>query len=953
MNHYENYKMYNLTEEYIKISYHIQKFQSHIEMCHNNFIIKLITKNNHLKVLNECVKQLNLTYNTAITTNGEQPYILKNISNDKNINLKSTSTFLQLYDVMIDKRNNINYPYDKITNIITTKIAQSIGFPSISVALSMIINTNYKYFFNDTTNKLLSFYDSIFVPLGYSAKLNKQYDQILVESINTENFMLLHNCANIHIQHNDITITLSGYFIFDSLNIVMRTAEISNTELFNKKKEIEEILFLNTSVNCEFAKSYLRNTSICDIIVLSPSEYVNKLIENYNLYEKLIGLNLCDIMTEFIKEGMPPKKCLVNMFNIIKLLLLGHDMRSINIAEFLFTIIEEKKINTEILSPSEIIYKNLNYFLQLKLKKSSQNINVEIKKLGSLSDDTLAKQIVISRNMPIEVKKLAMEKAEEMKNSGSEHYKQGVYVKTLLNYPWPTNFNNNSDDDINIESHKIFPNVNNHNRVEFLNNIARNLDQKVCGHTECKNKIKELVGKWTINSFGDGSVLGLCGPPGVGKTMIAKSLSEVLGFPFVQINLSGQNDGELLYGHGYSYSSAQPGMIVKKMVEAGSPRCIMYFDELDKTCPRNGSNEITNILIHVTDPLTNSEFQDRFFQGINFPLNKVLFIFSYNDASNIDKILLDRIEQIKVGAFKLVDKKEIINKFIIKEMCDMICLDKNMVSFSDEVMEFIIDNYTNESGIRTLKRRFEKIFLKLNIDKIYGTLENMGDDNIINITKDYVKKCLGNYDDNVVRIHDNNMIGVINGMYATSEGNGGILPIQVYENYASENNNFTLKMTGSQKKVMRESVSCALTTAMNYVRIDIKNSYVSRNLYGFHVHVPETAVTKTGPSGGVAFTVAFISRILNRKIKNNISITGEIDLVGNVMKIGGLEYKLNGAKKAGVLVALVPYDNKKDIDKIIKDYPDLFINFEVKYAKTLKDVLQEVIIGYDESEMLM
>jgi ATP-dependent Lon protease len=950
-NKYENYKMNNLTEDYIKISSYIQKFQMHIEMCYNNSIIKLSSKNNYLKQLNDCVKQLNLTYNASIIINDKPSNMLKKILNDKNINLNSTHSFLQLYDTMTGLHNNINDPYDKVIIMINQKIAQTVGFPDINIALSMIINKNYKYFFSEQANKLLSFYNSIFVILGYSVgnklvdtTIEQNAEKIIVEVTDTDKFVILHNCANIHIKYNNTIITLSGYFMFDNLNVIIRTAELSNVDIFNKKKKIDELVFLNKTINTEFSKSYLRNSSICDIIALTPQEYIDKMIVDYCLYNKLIGANLTDVMTEFIKDGIPPKKCLINMFNTIKLLLLGHNSCGLNIAEFLFTIVEEKKVSSEILSPSDIIYKNLNYFLQAKLKKASSNINIEINKLATLSDETLGKQIVLSKNMPTDIKKLSMEKIEEMKNSGSEHYKQLLYVKTLLNYPWLP---------IDNDDNKIFPNVNETNRKDFLNTIMVNLDSKICGHKECKNKIKELVGKWTINSFGDGSVLGICGPPGVGKTMIAKTIGDVLGFPFVQINLGGQNDAELLIGHGYSYSSAQPGLVVKKMIEAGSPRCIMYFDELDKTCSKNDKNEITNILIHLTDPITNSEFQDRFFQGINFPLNKVLFIFSYNDVSSIDKILLDRIEQIKVNAFKVSDKKEIVHKFIIKAMCDMICLDENLVVIHDDVIEFIINNYTNEAGVRSLKRKFEKIFLKLNIDRIYDTFKFIDNNGLFVITKEYVESCLGNYNMDFIKVPENNMVGVINGMYATDSGNGGILPIQIYENCTSENNVFTLKMTGSQKKVMRESVSCALTVAMNYIRSDIRSAYTSRNLYGFHVHVPETAVTKSGPSGGTAFSVAFVSRILCRKIKNDIAITGEIDLVGNVMKIGGLEYKLLGAKKAGVTVALVPYENKDDVDKIKKDYPDLFVGFEVKLIKTLREALEHSILGFDDSELVI
>ncbi len=943
---YKNYKINNLMEDYSVMFEYIQKSQFHIENCYSNSIINFVAKNNYLKQLNECVKHLNLTYNSLILTidNTSENDIIENdfkiFLNNKNF--QSTHTFLQIYNTIKKKHDKINFPYYDLIQTLTQKIGQTIGFSSIHIALSMLINSNYKYFFDEHTNKMLLFYNSVFTPLSFiKTKSQSNTESITVEQIELDTFVLLHNCAKINIRYDDIIISLSGYFVFDSLNIVMRTSELCNKYLFDKKTEINEIIKNKDSINSDFAKSYIRHAPLCDIIVMTPQKFVDKILVDYNLYNKLFFFNLNEIMKEFIKEGTTPKKCLLNMFNIIKLLLLGNNNDGVNIAEVLFSITEEKKNVVGLLSMSEIIYKNLNHFLQIKLKKTTRNINIDINKLKNLDDDLIEKQIVISPNMPDYVKKLAMEKSEEMKHSGSDHSKQLLYVKTLLNYPWISN---------TIEP--IFPNVNEKNCKLFLNNIMEGLEKKVCGHIECKNKIKEIVGKWIINPTGSGSVIGLSGPPGVGKTLIAKAIGDVLGLPFVQINLGGQNDGELLYGHGYSYSSAQPGLIVKKMIDAGKARCIMYFDELDKTNSRNGSNEISNILIHLTDPMTNSEFQDRFFQGINFPLNKVLFIFSYNDPANIDKILLDRIEQINISAFKLLDKKQIVHKFVIEEMCNMICLDHKSVTINDDVIEFIIETYTNEAGIRQLKRKFEKIFLKLNIDKIYKTNIFSENSNNIIITKDYVKLCLGNKVIDVQHINNNDMVGVINGLFATTNGYGGILPIQVYENFTNENNGFIIKMTGSQKKVMRESVTCALSVALNYVRPDIRNSYMNNNKFGFHLHAPDGATPKDGPSAGAAFSVAFVSRLLGKKIKRDVAVTGEIDLIGNVTKIGGLEYKLFGAKKAGIKLVLVSKENEDDIKKIMTDYIDLLIDFDIKLVENLFDVLKYMIVDFDYNDVI-
>lgn len=473
---------------------------------------------------------------------------------------------------------------------------------------------------------------------------------------------------------------------------------------------MESIITSKKEINDKFTKSYLRNIPLCNLLILSNEELYDLVKKEYHIYNKLVKMSFISLMKEFNKEDIPPKDIIKNMYNIIRLLLLGSD-ENINIAGLLYSVTKEKKLDFEFSIPN-IIYENLSYLSQIKLRKSIVNIKNEIDKIKTISSDDvdMKKQIIICHNMPSSVKKAAFEKLEEMKSANNEYYKQLLYVKTLLHFPWPSTNDDTFFTDIGKSADK---------GKGFLDNVVTKLNGKVYGHIECKETIKELIGKWICNPSSAGSAIGLSGPPGVGKTLIAKAIGTSLGLPFVQITLGGQNDGELLHGHGYTYSGSQPGMIVKKMVEAGNARCIMYFDELDKACRKYDNNEIYNILIHLTDPNTNSEFQDRFFQEIKFPLTKVLFIFSYNDSAAIDKILMDRLKEIHIKPFKLIDKKTIVNTFLIKEMCELVGFEENSIVFEDDAIDFIINEYTNESGVRELKRKLEKIFLKLNIDRIY------------------------------------------------------------------------------------------------------------------------------------------------------------------------------------------------------------------------------------------
>ena len=233
-----------------------------------------------------------------------------------------------------------------------------------------------------------------------------------------------------------------------------------------------------------------------------------------------------------------------------------------------------------------------------------------------------------------------------------------------------------------------------------------------------------------------------------------------------------------------------------------------------------------------------------------------------------------------------------------------------------------------EAGIRGLKRKLEKILLNLNLDKLYkrGLFKNNKSNEKISITKQIIVKILEKSNINAEKIHDTHTIGVVNGLYATSIGTGGIVPIQIFDSYLGTSNNFTLKLTGSQGKVMQESVQCAFTCALNHINkykkkykiVNLKE-YINENWSsGFHIHAPNGATPKDGPSAGCAFTIAFISRILNKPIFNYVAMTGEIELTGKITKIGGLEYKINGAKKAGVTKILISIENLEDLKKIKK-----------------------------------
>jgi endopeptidase La len=530
----------------------------------------------------------------------------------------------------------------------------------------------------------------------------------------------------------------------------------------------------------------------------------------------------------------------------------------------------------------------------MNLHKAALNLEQELERIRSLNTDDidLRKQVILSKTMPDNIKNIVQKTLDNMESGSNEYGKQLMFVEDLIKFPWIGEDENGYFEEINKSESKT---------REALDSIEENLNKSVYGHKESKQHIKELMGKWFKNPKAKGSVLGLCGPPGVGKTLIANSLGKALGIPLVKIPLGGQNDGEIIHGHGFTYSNARPGLIVKKMIEAGSPRCILFFDELDKTCEKHGKNEIYSSLLHVLDGNMNNNFMDKFFQNIKFPLSQVLFVFSYNDADLIDSILLDRVTQINIDPYALTDKVNISRDYLIHEITASFGFERDSVKFDDKDYAYLIDQYTNEAGVRGLSKKIEKIFLKLNMDRIYKRstckdTEITKDDPVI-ITKEIIHKYLEKPKMKIKKVHDKPLVGVINGLYATTSGRGGIIPIQIYNDHSGFSTEFSLRMTGSQGKVMRESVAYAYNTAVAHIRADLLDKYHKNHPRGLHIHTPSGATPKDGPSAGCAFATAFISRILNKKIKNDVAMTGEIDLSGNVTAIGGLTHKLRGAKR--------------------------------------------------------
>jgi endopeptidase La len=490
----------------------------------------------------------------------------------------------------------------------------------------------------------------------------------------------------------------------------------------------------------------------------------------------------------------------------------------------------------------------------------------------------------------------------------------------------------------------------------YLENVRSTLNECVYGHDETKIQLERLIAQW-MNGKIDGTVFGFQGPPGVGKTTIAKKgLSKCFldedgnPRPFGFLALGGSSNGATLEGHNYTYMGSTWGRIIDILMETKCMNPIIYIDEVDKVSMTEHGREIIGILTHLTDFSQNHEFSDRYFSGIRIDLSKVLFVFSYNDSNALDRILRDRITEINIKALTLNEKIHVVQNYSLPEILDTVGYKGNDILISKEVIKYIIQNYTNEAGVRKLREKLFEIIREINLKRIT-------DDNIhlpYTVSEEYVSELFSDKPKvQIKRIAKEPQIGFVNGLYATIAGTGGLTIVECLK--TPSDRKLSLELTGQQGDVMKESMMCAKTLAWNIIpksiKKEINDEFESYGNFGLHIHCPEAATPKDGPSAGITITTAIISRLCNIKVKNDIAMTGEIDLHGNIHPIGGLEAKLEGAKRAGVRLCLIPKENEEDYLKILKRRKSLdgsprFQELlpEVIIVSTILEVIKEALV---------
>ena len=487
--------------------------------------------------------------------------------------------------------------------------------------------------------------------------------------------------------------------------------------------------------------------------------------------------------------------------------------------------------------------------------------------------------------------------------------------------------------------------------TDYMSGVSDALDSAVYGHTCAKSHIMRVVGQW-ISGQQVGHCFGFEGVPGCGKTSLAKyGLSKCLRDengnprPFAMIAIGGDANGSTLHGHGYTYVGSTWGSIVQILIDNQCMNPIIFIDEVDKISKTEHGRELVGILTHMLDPTQNDKFQDKYFAGIDIDLSKVLFVLSYNDPDQIDRILLDRIHRIKFAHLSMSDKIHIARNYTLPEIYSEMGL-SGSVNISDEVVRFIVDNYTCEAGIRKLKEKLFEIIAEVNLNMLSGDIPSTTP---VTVTIEDVKnKYFKEYAPVIVtQVPSEPRIGYATGLWANSLGQGGALPIEAC--FFPGGEFLRLKLTGQQGDVMQESMNIAMTLAYRLTskeRIDdLATKYNGAVKYGVHVNAPGGSA-KDGPSAGSCITAIVFSLLTERPIRARFAATGEIQLDGKITAIGGLELKILGSLKAGVVDYCYPVENQRDFDKFYEKHGETSEVVSARFhpVETIRELIELMVM---------
>ncbi|SCI01975.1 Lon protease 1 [uncultured Clostridium sp.] len=480
-----------------------------------------------------------------------------------------------------------------------------------------------------------------------------------------------------------------------------------------------------------------------------------------------------------------------------------------------------------------------------------------------------------------------------------------TYIETVLEMPWKKVSRDNQD----------------------IVHAKEILEEDHYGLEKVKDRVLEFLAVRALTKKGTSPILCLVGPPGTGKTSIARSVARALGKKYVRISLGGIHDEAEIRGHRKTYVGAMPGRIADAMRQAGVSNPLMLLDEIDKVSA-DYRGDVSSALLEVLDGEQNVKFRDHYLE-IPLDLSGVLFIATANDASTIPRPLLDRMEVIEVSSYTENEKFHIAKKYLIPKQLERNGLTEEMLSFSDKALEKIIHNYTREAGVRNLERRIGEICRKAAREFLEKKKKT------VHITEGNLQKYLGKEKITFENANEEDEVGIVRGLAWTSVG-GDTLQIEV--NVMPGDGK--LQMTGQMGDVMKESAQIALTYVRSVAdRYGVESRYFKE--HDLHLHIPEGAVPKDGPSAGITMATAMLSAVTGKKVCASVAMTGEITLRGRVLPIGGLKEKTLAARMAHMKKVLVPDKNRPDMAEISKEITK---GMEIVFVKTMDDVVREAFV---------
>ncbi len=644
---------------------------------------------------------------------------------------------------------------------------------------------------------------------------------------------------------------------------------------------------------------YYADVEQCDDITDNEVELEATVRSVKNIFEQYVKLNkrippellmsissitdpsrLADIIVAHLTMKIPEKQEILDAMNVeLRLQLLLEKMQG-----EIEVINVEKKIRSRVKAQMEKSQKE--YYL-------NEQMNAIQKELGNKEDgkseiaemeDRLA-----AKNMPEDAREKVEKEIKKLKSMSPMSAESAVvrnYIDWMTNLPW----NEYTEDD---------------NSVKHAKSV---LDEDHYGLDDVKERIleylavKNLVGD---NNKTTGTILCLAGPPGVGKTSICKSLATSMGREFVRISLGGVRDEAEIRGHRRTYVGAMPGKIIQAMKKAKIGNPVILLDEIDKMS-NDFRGDPASAMLEVLDPAQNKNFTDHYVE-VEYDLSKVMFVMTANDISRIPGPLRDRMEIINLAGYTPNEKQQIAKKYLLKKSVDSHGLQDYPVTISDKLLMKVIRGYTKEAGVRNLERQMNTIARKIATDIVTNDVEK---GKKYKLTDKQVEKYLGPVKFESTAIEDEHQVGLVNGLAWTSVG-GELLNIEVITVPGTGK----LQVTGKLGEVMQESAKAALSWVRSLSDL-INVDHDWYNKHDIHIHVPEGATPKDGPSAGITMATALTSAIANIPVRQDVAMTGEITLRGRVLPIGGLKEKLLAAKQAGIQTVVIPEKNAKDLAKV-------------------------------------